>query len=486
LRDALTRREFLKVAGAGTAGLAVLGAAAAGSGCSYLPRGGSRMNVILVVLDSLRKDHIGAYGNTNIKTPNLDAFVKDSLRFERAYPESLPTIPARRSIHTGIRTWPFRNWVPQKGETFFPAGWQRIPEDQTTLSEILLPEGYDTTLITDTQHQFKASMNFQRGFNIFDFIRGQERDRYRSILNVSPEEVSRVTVEGNTEGMHAKVRQYLANTAFRKTEDDWFAPQVFTRAGNFLELGNEAQPFFLLVDSFDPHEPWDPPQKYIDLYHDGWDGPEPVVPNYMSDDYLKEGELDRMKALYSAEVTMVDHWFGNFMEKADSLGILDNTMILLLADHGVALGEHGLTGKPAWGLYPELLDVPFLIRHPEGKAAGKASDYFASIHDVAPTILGSLGIQSEVEMDGTDLSVILDGEDPEPREHFTVGYDDYFWTRDERYVLVGKNDGSGARLHDLTKDPEQNDNIAAENMDVVQKMFNDYVLADAGGPLPRY
>ena len=112
MRDALTRREFLKVAGAGTAGLAMLGTAAAGTGCSYLPRGGSRMNVIMVILDSLRKDHIGAYGNSNIKTPNMDAFARESLRFERAYPESLPTIPARRSIHTGLRTWPFRNWVP--------------------------------------------------------------------------------------------------------------------------------------------------------------------------------------------------------------------------------------------------------------------------------------------------------------------------------------------------------------------------------------
>ena len=95
------------------------------------------MNVILIILDSLRKDHVGVYGSDRVKTPSLDALATQSLRFTQPYPESIPTIPARRAIHTGLRTWPFRNWVPPKGETFFPAGWQPIPEEQTTLSEVL-------------------------------------------------------------------------------------------------------------------------------------------------------------------------------------------------------------------------------------------------------------------------------------------------------------------------------------------------------------
>jgi len=95
------------------------------------------MNAIVVILDSLRKDHVRVYGNDRIKTPSLDALSEESLRFTRAYPESIPTLPARRAIHTGIRTWPFRDWEPPEGEDFMPAGWQHIPEDQTTLSEIL-------------------------------------------------------------------------------------------------------------------------------------------------------------------------------------------------------------------------------------------------------------------------------------------------------------------------------------------------------------
>lgn len=138
------------------------------------------MNVVVVNLDSLRRDHVGVYGNEWIKTPNLDALAGESMRFTRPYPESIPTIDARRAIYTGKRTWPFRGWIPQKGESFYPAGWQRIPEDQVSLAETLTDNGYQTSLITDTYHQFKASMNFQRGFGVFDYLRGQERDHYRS------------------------------------------------------------------------------------------------------------------------------------------------------------------------------------------------------------------------------------------------------------------------------------------------------------------
>jgi arylsulfatase A-like enzyme len=444
------------------------------------------MNVILIVLDSLRKDHVGAYGNDWIQTPNLDALAKESLKFTQAYPESIPTIPARRSIHTGLRTWPFRNWIPQKGETFFPAGWQRIPEDQTTLSETLKPEGYNTALITDTQHMFKASMNFQRGFDIFDYIRGQERDRYRSPLRISEDLVDRYTVDGNDDNMRAKVRQYLANTTYRKKEGDWFAPQVFTRAMDYLEIAREAQPFFLVVDSFDPHEPWDPPKKYVNLYDEGYRGSEPIAPNYDKAGWISENETKRMRNLYAAEVTLADRWLGNFLDKVEDTGLMESTLIMVLSDHGVALAEHDATGKPFFALWPELTDIPFFVRYPGGEGAGETSDYYASTHDVAPTVLGALGIEPRQQMQGQDLGVIANGGSPNPRPHFTLGYNDYVWTRDDRYVMFSLNNGSNARLYDVQEDPKMKNNIADGNPDIVKRMFEEYVLADAGGPLPKY
>jgi arylsulfatase A-like enzyme len=89
---------------------------------------------------------------------------------------------------------------------------------------------------------------------------------------------------------------------------------------------------------------------------------------------------------------------------------MHDTMLVVVSDHGHLLGEHGYTGKLAYALYPELTDTVLMVRHPEeGKGAGKTSDFFASTHDVAPTILGFLGVEPPVPMDGQDLTPIVDG-----------------------------------------------------------------------------
>jgi len=443
------------------------------------------VNVILVILDSLRKDHIGVYGNDWIQTPNLDALAGESLRFTQAYPESLPTLCARRAIHTGMRTWPFEDIVKLPGETFQPAGWQPIPEPQITLSETLLNAGYSTALFADTQPLFHPSMNFQRGFGVFEWLRGQERDRFRPKIGVPEEQIRQKTVPGNDDSMVDKVRQYLANTQDRKTEEDWFAPRLFTRGMEYLERADEGTPFFLVLDSFDPHEPWDPPEEYANLYSDGYEGRDPIVPNYGSADWIDDKELERMKALYAGEVTMVDRWLGHFLDKMESTGRMEDTLLIVLSDHGVALGEHGYTGKPYGALWPELTDIPFFIRHPEGKGAGQMSDHYASTHDVAPTILGAIGLLPIQQMEGQYLTLLLEGVEPAPRRHFTLGYDEYVWARDDRYAMFGLNDRSDLKLYDLRSDPGMNHDIAADNPDVVKHMFDDYVMKDAGGSLPR-
>jgi arylsulfatase A-like enzyme len=468
VKRTLTRRDFLRAAGAGVAGTALLG----GPGCARLRSRASGMNVILIILDSLRKDHVGVYGNDQMRTPNLDALAEEGLLFTRAYPDAMPTIPARRAIHTGMRTFPLEA----------PAyGWTSIPEEQTTLAEILQSAGYQTMLITDTYHQFK--MNFHRGFGSYRKIRGQESDPYKPPSSISEEEMRKrylILGEGH------KARQYLANVqGRRKSEEDWFAPKVFLQAMEALEGVHQREPFFMVVDCYDPHEPWDPPEKYTRLYDPGgYEGKEPLNDNYGKDDYLTDRQLLRMRALYSAEVTMADRWLGNFLQKAHDFGIMENTLLLLISDHGHALGEHGYTGKPAYALWPELTDIVFLIRHPEGKGAGEVSDYYASTHDVAPTILSLLGIEPPKPMEGQDLSVLLGGKEPGVRHHFSLAYGKHIWSRDGSYVMFARNDGTEARLYDVRTDPQQRRDLAEEEPETVEKMFEEYVLEDAGGSLP--
>lgn len=182
----------------------------------------------------------------------------------------------------------------------------------------------------------------------------------------------------------------------------------------------------------------------------------------------------------------MDRWLGKFLDKMDELELRENTLLVLLSDHGFAFGEHGIVGKPHYALWPEVTDVPFFIRHPGGKRAGETDDYYASTHDVAPTILGFLGIEPPEPLDGADLSVFLDGGEPEPRDHFTLGYHTFAWARDEDYLMFCHNDGRKARLYDLRKDPQMKENIAVKKHDVLNRMFTGYILKDAGGSIPKY
>jgi arylsulfatase A-like enzyme len=479
--------------GAGIAGGALLGA----TGCDLTDlirniRSGRPIlkegtNVVLVIIDSLRKDHVGAYGNDTIHSPNLDALAKESLRFTQAYPESIPTICARRAIHTGRRTWPFRNWVPPKGEDIILQGWEPIPLYQTTLAQMMSAAGYGTYFVTDNMHQFKPSYDMHRGFDVFDFFRGQTTDNYKPAYTYPKEKVAQALLKGNVPAMRGQMQQYFANVKGRKTEADWFSPMVFSQAADYLELLSKGGPFFLTVDSYDPHEPWDPPEKYVTMYDDKpYHLKEPFSVIYGPSDYLLPRELERMKARYSGELTMMDRWLGRFLEKMEELGLFENTLLILLSDHGVAHGEHGYNGKVPAALYPELTDIVFLMRHPEGKGAGETSDYYASTHDVAPTILSFLGVEPPRPMEGQNLLALMHGEQPHPRPHFTLGYHNHAWCRDEDYAMFCRHDGAEPKLFDIRTDTRMNRDIAGQYPGIARRMFEKYVIKDAGGPLPSY
>lgn len=442
---------------------------------------------IVVVLDTLRADYVGAYGNDWIRTPVLDALAEESIVFTHSFPESLPTIPMRRTLHTGLRTWPFREWVPDKGDIVPLQGWQRIPEEQGTISETLVLNGYQNGFVTDTFHYFRPSKNFHRGFQQFIWVRGQEADPWRSTVNVDPKEVEAVIPPGLGESEayleSFQATQYLANQAWREKEEDYQAPRVFREAMNWLEENQGAPKFFLLVDSFDPHEPWDPPQKYVDLYADpDYDGPALIDPRYGPSDNLTEAQLQHMRDRFAAEVTMVDFWLGRFLDRARDLGMLENALLVITSDHGHQLGEHGLTGKMPRGLWNELVDVPLIVRRPDGTGAGTRVDSFTQHHDIVPTVLGALGVAPQVAMPGMDL-LELAADRVRPREQVSCGYHDYSWCRDGRYVYITRNDGADHQLFDMEADPAQEHDLAQQEQGALESMHRK-LLADAGGPLP--
>jgi len=328
------------------------------------------VNIIQVVSDTLRRDYLGCYGNRWIHTEYLDRFAKEAMLFDRAYIASFPTMPHRRDIFTGRYTFAYSTWSP-------------LSRDEIILSQLLRQAGYTTMLITDTPHLTRNGYNYDRGFDGWLWIRGQEADRYMTNPTKHSEERKK-----------ALGAQYLSSVSLRRFEEDYFVAQTMTEAEKWLELNyDQHEKFFLHVDTFDPHEPWDPPKWYADMYDPGWKGGDVLGGAYMTETKrpfaadLTADELNHLRALYAGEVTLVDRWVGRLLEKIEDLGLYENTAVLFTSDHGTYLGEHGYLGKQDH-LYEEVTHVPLMIRMPdsEGTVHGRCESIVQS-PDLMPTIL---------------------------------------------------------------------------------------------------
>jgi arylsulfatase A-like enzyme len=185
-------------------------------------------------------------------------------------------------------------------------------------------------------------------------------------------------------------------------------------------------------------------------------------------------------------VTQTDRWLGHFMQRFYELGLDENTVILLLSDHGYLLGERGYTGKVPSQLHPELAQVPFVITLPDRRAAGNTSSYFASTHDVGPTLLSLVGLRPPGWMEGVDLSPALEGVEPTQRRAFHYGgmYNRFFIRTDE-WVLIGDNQGNERTLYDLRADPHEFFDVVDRHPQVSAELYRT-ILDAAGGPLPYY
>ena len=476
-----TRRAFI---GGGASALAV-GALA----CRREPprrKAGDRPNVVLIVVDTLRADHV--YGD-RARTPNIDALSRAGLSFTGVHPEAMPTVPARNSILSGRRVFPFRGWHAHQGLPEFP-GWEPLDHVRQSFTSVLRRAGYRTSYVTDNPFLGFARPYepLRRSFDNFMRRGGQVAGR---ATGVSERELRHWIPDWLAAEPELRLRtvRYLANGGYEHDETRSFSARVFRSAREELDTARGRRPFALVVDTFEPHEPWTPPRRYVDMYGDpDYRGVEPVRQlNLPADRYLPEEErepmLDRMRALYAAEVTLTDRWLGVFMDRLHDLRLDEETIVVLVSDHGFFLGEHGLTGKLHEHLHPELTHVPLILVDPEGRRAGDRSGYRASTHDIAPTLLAMTGVQAPEVMQGANLRPLLDGRAPRRRDHAIGGYSDSFFIRNDDWALHGLNRPGDFRLYDVKCDPEELRNVAAEHPKLVRDLHRE-VVRSCGGRLP--
>jgi len=423
------------------------------------------MNIVFIVSDTLRHDHLGCYGNKEVRTPNIDRFAKKSIVFENAYACSFPTMPHRADVFTGRWTFTYLGWAP-------------LPTEETILPQLLRNAGHITKAVVDTPFFVRQGYGYDRGFVDFEWIRGQGSERKEINL-------------------------------LRRYETDYCAPATMLAAERWLEQHHKDK-FFLYVDTWDPHEPWDPPKYYTELYYPGYDG-KIVNPCYglWREKGLTEEDLKIAHASYCGEITMMDRWVGHLLDGIEAMELMENTAIIFTTDHGFYFGEHGQFGKgimkeKGWGfspLYEEVTHIPLIVYVPGLKSMRNKA--MVSSPDLMPTVLELVGLKAPPTIQSKSLVPMLEAEDQKGHEIVVTSWPlynpgeathavDAFWrlvfeplpstVTSDGWTLIYGMEGGPAELYNLVSDPKQKKNLIQEKRDTAQNLLDNFIskLEEAG------
>jgi arylsulfatase A-like enzyme len=317
---------------------------------------GSRPNVVIYIIDTLRADHLGCYGYPRATSPHIDRFASHSTLFEEGRAQASWTRPAVATILTGL--YPITHQAERTID--------RLPERIETLAERLAAAGYETAMLT-ANGNVAGRFGFRQGFDQFVYLPERRSARY------------------------THVRSWEMNR------------QVF----DWLDHRRTDRPFFLVVHTVDPHEPYTPREKYRKVLAAdvkdtsiGLHAQVRRLPLLSPEEARRRAPL--LEELYDAEIADNDASFGELVARFERMGLGRNTAWFLLADHGEEFYDHG-----GWThgstLYEEQLRIPYVVRMPDGVGAGLVVHTPAEQIDVAPTILDLAGVALPAELPGRSL-----------------------------------------------------------------------------------
>jgi arylsulfatase A-like enzyme len=320
----------------------------------------------------------------------------------------------------------------------------------------------------------------------------------------------------------AATQLYLRNTRFRQSDADWMCAQTLSRGIDWLDRNKTRDDFVLWLDLWDPHEPFDAPKADLARYADpAFSGDTIIYPPYGRPGYMTGEELDHVRALYAALVTLTDRWIGRLLDKLAETGLDRKTLVIFLSDHGHLFGDHDLQGKPTGPLgklYEPTVLCPLLIRHPEGLGAGTRIEGLVQHVDILPTILEFLEIQAPATVQGRSVWPLVRGETDDIREFAVSGrYSRLIDTGKETSLarpdaasfdgtagltvpaepltvttrrwasICSPREGDASELYDLEADPGQTRNVAKEHPEVISQLHDRLVgwLEEHGAPAER-
>jgi arylsulfatase A-like enzyme len=387
------------------------------------PRGTQPRRVILLSIDALRAGALSCYGSAGARTPHIDRLADDSVRFTRAYSSASWTLPSMTSVMTGLS--------PEIHRAVH--SFSRVPDGALTLAEALRRDGYRTAALVSSTVLGPAA-NLDQGFDEYTAFPGPWI--------------------GHSFG--AGVLAALA-PPFRSEEAP--PPDLEKLAAGWLRAHRRGD-FFLWVHVFDPHAPYGPPREYLDgavpppgtrWRFEGWDEDAIRAGTYVP----TNAQRDWIHRLYLGEVRAVDDAVGRLTAELKRLGMYDDTLIVVLSDHGEELWEHGAYGH-GHTLYDELLHVPLLVKLPRSATSG-AVDVPVSTASVMPTVLSLAGSPLPAGYPAADLLPLRSSLPQEGVEQplFSLGlnrFEDRRSVRFGRFKYVRWDQTGREELYDLAAD----------------------------------
>jgi arylsulfatase A-like enzyme len=360
-------------------------------------------NAIVVLLDSLNRHMVGAYGGDEFDTPQLDRFAQRALRFDRHYSGSLPCMPARHDILCGALDF---LWKP----------WGSIELWEASVVQHLEVAGVKTMLCSDHPHLFETGgENYHTDFRAWEYLRGHEGDPWKTVPDPSWAGAPALPARTRAE----RHMNYDFSRTWFKREEDFPGPKTMVSAADWLQSNaGRHERFMLFIDEFDPHEPFDTPEPWASRYDGDWDGERIIWPPYatrvLEDGVMTEREARHVRCNYGSKLSMIDHWLGRLLDAIEENGLWEDTAVILCTDHGHYLGEHDAFGKPGLPIYNTLGHIPLMIAWP-GVEAGE-SDALTSNVDICATLADLFGIELEHRTHGRSLVPVVEGRSDSVRE----------------------------------------------------------------------
>ena len=383
------------------------------------------MKAVIVMFDSLNRHYLPSYDGGDadwVHAPNFKRLAERSVTFDKSYVCSMPCMPARRDLHTGR-------------PNFLHTGWQPLECYDDSMPAMLSNAGVYTHMDSDHYHYWEdGGSTYHNRYNSWQNFRGQEGDPF----------VGQVKDPVIPENMNGKGRRSdWVNREHIRSDPEYPQTQTFDAGVEFLDRNHDQDRWMLQIECFDPHEPFCTDRMWRDHYPEPCDDVIFDWPAYDPVDETSE-QIAKARHNYAALLTKCDHSLGRVLDAFDRYNLWQDTMLVVMTDHGFLLGEHDCWAKNWMPLYEEVSHTPFFIhdpRHADLDGQRRQALVQPAI-DVGPTLLKFFGLEPTKDMTGHDLETVLTDDTP-MRDAAIFGYfNNRINITDGRYIYYrqGVND----------------------------------------------